>query len=567
MRMIRWTTAVVFTLANALPGLSVAAGIHQKSTGYSVPHTCNQLSGLSIPASAIGLPTSGASVVSAVVVPASGSGAKALPEYCLIGARVGPVDSSAPDIRFNLALPVQWNTKALMFGGGGLDGSIPNVAGNVPAGPIDRPLPLARGYATFGDDSGHRAGPLDSLDGSFGMNDEALANWNSGDALKKTRDAAMYVIAARYGRKPVESYFAGGSTGGREALTVIQRWPQDWDGAIAWYPARAEMVSILGGQRMNRALAQPGAYPDSAKREILFRAAMQACDSLDGVKDGLISNQTQCNAIFDPSTATVDGVPLRCPGGTDTGDTCLSDAQITALKVINTPTKLNYLASGELEHPGYNIWGADTGITSRTSPIEKFVIYLAFGTEAPSMPMSTKAPYISQFTDQWMKYHVTRDPNYDSLSLDPENPGAWAQRISLLSATLDARTDLSAYAAKGGKLLMAHGVNDVLVSTRSTEAYYNTLVAQLGAQRVDSFARYYEVPGYNHAASSVFNASWDSLTALENWVERGKAPVSEVVADTVGVPGRTRPLCDYPKWPRYKGTGDINSASSFLCVD
>ena len=113
---------------------------------------------------------------------------------------------------------------------------------------------------------------------------------------------------------------------------------------------------------------------------------------------------------------------------------------------------------------------------------------------------------------------------------------------------------------------MAHGVNDVLVSTRSTRAYYNKLVAQLGAPAVRGFARYYEVPGYNHAASSVFNATWDSLTALENWAEKGTAPTAQVTTDTAGVPGRKRPLCDYPTWPKYKGSGDVNAAASYACA-
>jgi feruloyl esterase len=520
-----------------------------------------------VPASSIGLPTNGAAVTAATVVAASGSGAAATPEHCLVTGKISPIDPSAPDIIFKVALPTSWNSKVLMLGGGGLDGTVPNVVGNVSAGPTDQPLPIGRGYAVFGSDSGHQAGPLASLDASFGMNDEALNNYNAGDALKKTRDVVISLIQARYAQKPVRSYFSGGSTGGREALTVIQRWPADWDGAIAWYPARAGMVSILGGHRMSRALAQPGAYPNAAKREALLKAAVQACDSLDGVADGIISHQDRCNALFDPSTAQVDGQPLRCTGGADTGNNCLSDAQITAMNVINTPTNLNYLASGETQHPGYNIWGADTGIYTWTSPVQATVNFLAFNRSAPILPMPADAPYISIYTDQWVKYHVTRDPSYNSLSLDPENPGAWASRISLLSTALDAKTDLSAFAAKGGKLLMAHGVNDVLVSTRSTRAYYNTLVSQLGAQGVRNFSRYYEVPGYGHAASSVFNATWDSLTALENWVEKATAPLDQVTRDTVGVPGRTRPMCEYPKWPQYKGSGDANVASSFVCVN
>ena len=105
----------------------------------------------------------------------------------------------------------------------------------------------------------------------------------------------------------------------------------------------------------------------------------------------------------------------------------------------------------------------------------------------------------------------------------------------------------------------------MLVSTRATEDYYRRLQAQMGTAGVNKFARYYEVPGLGHAISSVFNASWDLLTALEQWVEQGQAPANQVTTDTAGVPGRTRPLCDYPKWPKYSGSGDVNAASSFTC--
>jgi feruloyl esterase len=107
----------------------------------------------------------------------------------------------------------------------------------------------------------------------------------------------------------------------------------------------------------------------------------------------------------------------------------------------------------------------------------------------------------------------------------------------------------------------------VLVSTRATEQYYTRLQARMGSGTVNNFVRFYEVPGLGHAYSSQFNATWDSLTALENWVEKGTAPANQVTTDTAGVPGRTRPLCDYPKWAKYNGTGDVNQASSFTCTD
>ena len=166
--------------------------------------TCADLAGMAIPASAIGLPTTGGAVITANLVAASGSGASLVAEYCRVSGRISPVDPTAPNILFRVALPTNWNGKALMYGGGGFDGSIPNVTGNVPSGATDKPLPVTRGYAVFASDSGHQAGPRGSLDGSFGLNDESLANWG-GDALKKTHDAAVYIINARYGTAPVKS--------------------------------------------------------------------------------------------------------------------------------------------------------------------------------------------------------------------------------------------------------------------------------------------------------------------------------------------------------------------------
>jgi len=521
---------------------------------------------MTIAAAKIGLPTTGATVTAATPVAAAGSGVSATPAYCKVSADISPVDSTAPKIKLQVALPDTWNNKVMMFGGGGYDGSIPDVAGNVPAGPVDQPAPLGRGYATFGSDSGHLANALASQDGSFGVNDEAVSNF-SGDALKKTRDVAIEIIKARYAVSgPAKAYFAGGSSGGREALAVAQKWPQDWDGVIALYPAGAAASLDLQFGRITRALAQPGAYPNAAKRKVLYDASMQACDMLDGVADGLIGNMKACNAVFDPTTATVNGVPLRCPGGADTGDTCLSDAQIEAFNVINTPIVFNYaLASGETQYSGFNTWGTDFGMTS-PSPFQPVVSFLSLGSAQPTSPMPNGAPYGSVFWDQWVRYFVTRNPNFNSLTLDPQNPGVYQARISALTGLQDVnKTDLAAFQAKGGKVLIAHGMSDALVSTRATEEYVDRVRATMGVALVDTFLRYYEIPGYGHAIGIVFNAAWDSLTTLENWVEKSTLPPNQVVTDTLGVPGRTRPLCDYPAYPRYKGSGDVNLASSFSC--
>lgn len=550
----------------ALTAALVACGGSDPAVAAQQPLTCSELTGMAIPASAVGLPVTGGVVTTATVVVSSGTGATAVPEHCLVSASLSPVDAAAPKIMMRVALPASWNSKALMYGGGGFDGSIPNVVGNVSNGPTDRALPVARGYAVFASDSGHQAGALGSLDGSFGLNDEALRNWG-GDALKKTRDAAAFLIKARYAAAPAKFYFAGGSTGGREALESIQRWPNDWDGAIAWYPAWNQASAMLGGQAGTLALSKPGAYPNGAKRLAVFQAAMQACDGLDGVVDGIVSNQNACNASFDPSTAMLNGAPLRCAGGADAGDNCLSDAQITALKAINAPVKFGFvLGSGETGYPGYNVWGADLGITSLTTAVQPVVTFLNFGTSQPANPMPATAPYISQQLNQVLKNIITRDASFDPLTFDPQASTTLAPRWGELSKMIDQSTDISGFVNRGGKLLLAHGVHDVLVSSRATADYYTRLVRQFGQPQVDSFARYYEVPGLGHAVSSQFNATWDSLTALEQWAEKGTAPTAQITRDTVGVPGRTRPMCDYPTWPKYKGSGDVNSAASYGCA-
>ena len=340
---------------------------------------CADLASLAIAPRTIGLPTTGAVVTSAVVVPAAGTGVLALADYCKVTGDINPVDPAAPKIKFQVNLPSNWNRKAVMYGGGGYNGVLATGLANVPAGPIDKPAPLARGYATFNSDSGHQANANGSRDGTFGANDEALNNFAS-DAIKKTRDVAIQLIQARYAARVEKTYFAGGSTGGLEALFAVQNWPQDIDGAIVLYPAWNAAALDLQFGRITRELAKPGAYPNRAKRKLLYDASLAACDSLDGVADGLISHVGACNASFNPMTAMLNGQPLRCAGGGDAGDACLSDAQIAGFNVTNTPLSLTYrLTSGETTYPGFNTWGADFG-NPGTSPLQPTVLTLSLGT-------------------------------------------------------------------------------------------------------------------------------------------------------------------------------------------
>ncbi|HEX6341944.1 tannase/feruloyl esterase family alpha/beta hydrolase [Umezawaea sp.] len=495
------------------------------------------------------LPTSGGVVRSAVTRTAVVSGETI--EYCQVDADILPVDPAAPAIKARVALPRDWNRRALMFGGGGYNGTVPDLTMTVPFGPADRPAPLARRYATFASDSGHQQSPtaVPSLDGSFGVNDEALRNFAAGDALKKTHDASLFIIRHAYASAPVEVFFAGGSTGGREALEVARRWPHAFDGVISAYPAWNNLSEVLYLGYLTQVLSRPGAFPGPEKQKLLYDSVVDACDGSDGVEDGVVSNQRGCH--FDPRA-------LRCPDGLDTGPTCLSDAQVGAVTAMSTPFRWPYrIAGGETHYPGFPFL---SGADMRTP-------FLGFGTTAPANPMPVTSGYGMQYWEQWVKHFLTRDPGHDSLAVDPRDPGEWLARISHLSTVQDRNdVDLRPFARAGGKLILLHGAADELVSHRSTNDYYQRVRDLLGPVATDRTLRYYLVPGANHAnvGAPAFAANWDSLSALERWVDRGQPPANPVVVDA-NHDRRTRPLCEYPAWPRYRA-GDPNSASSFTCV-
>ncbi|MFR0357505.1 tannase/feruloyl esterase family alpha/beta hydrolase [Streptomyces sediminimaris] len=543
-------TAVVavgaLRVLGAGPATATAAPT-EADAATTVPR-CAALDRMEIPASVMSLPTTGGRVEAAAVRTSQVSGETI--EYCQVDVAVFPVDPSAPDIRMRLDLPYDWNRRALMFGGGGYNGTIPDLTQNVPFGPADQPVPLARRYVTFAGDSGHQQNPaaVPTLDGSFGMNDEALKNFAAGDALKKTRDAGLFLIRHAYGADPAEVYFAGGSTGGREALVVAQRWPKAFDGVISAYPAWNNLSEILDLGYLAHVLSRPGAFPGPEKQTLLHNSVMHACDGLDGVRDDVISNPRGCH--FDPRT-------LRCPHGADTGPSCLSDPQIRAVTAMSSPFRWPYpIASGETAYPGFPFL---SGADMRTP-------FLGFGTTAPADPMPVTSGYGMQYWAQWVKYFLTRDPGHDSLGVDPRHPGTWLARISHLSTIEDRNdADLRPFADAGGKLILLHGAADELVSPRSTNDYYRRVRDRLGARRTRGFMRYYLVPGANHAnfGTPAFAAGTDSLSALEHWVEKGEPPTNPTVADVRR--DRTRPLCEYPDWPRYR-TGDPDRATSFVCT-
>jgi hypothetical protein len=541
--------AMAFAVVAAWPVLANAR------TALDAPG-CASLAHLRIGPADIGLATSGARVTATSFIPADAQGH---PAHCLVSGEIAPKTPAAPDIRFRVALPAAWNGKSLMFGGGGTDGFIPDVLGNQLNMPSAAPTPLARGYAVFGSDSGHQGGGPD-----FGLNDEAWRNY-LGDALKKTRDAATLIVTRAYATPPKRAYFLGTSRGGAEGLVVAARWPADWDGVVSLYPARNPLFTVFGLLAANQALAQPGAYPTVEKRALMYRAALERCDQLDGAKDGVISNVAGCHKVFDPSTATVDGAALRCGAGVATKPNCLSDAELAAYRAIEAPVDLPVPLGGETVFPGFNAYTSDVGRPG-SSPAQTHSTALGFGFRPPSSPMQQGMPMSWGLADPFVRIVILRDSAANPLRLDLKHLGPVADRIKALAVLHDSDLGMSGFARKHGKILLMHGTDDMLVTPRGTEAYYRRLRSQLGGKAVDGMLRFYEAPGFGHSQSAIFGVEWDYLAALESWVEHGVDPSQrEVMTDTTGVPGRTRPLCRYPRWPKYRGSGDINAAASFSC--
>lgn len=533
----------LFILAAAIAGLS---GWCSRAWADD----CASLAAVAIEPARIGLPTAGAFVeTAAAVVPNDGNG------YCLVEGRIRPVDPAAPDIVFHLALPQTWNERVMMLGGFGFDGVVPDVAGSSfnAAGPPA----LSRGYAVFASDGGHQAVGDREKDLTFMQNDEAYRNY-IGDALKKTRDAAVVLIERRYGRQPRWSYFVGASKGGGEALEVAGRWPADWDGILALAPGHDLTTTLMGMQTLTRALAEPGGHLNPVSQVRLHQAALEACDDLDGLKDGLISNVAGCRSQFDPATARVDGRALRCADGRDLDDLCLSDNQIAALRAIDGETSFDF-AEDSAVFPGFNVMTADL----RGMPNTPLAVS-SLGDVPPAFPMAKDAARPAELADGFIRFAVTGDPARNSLTLDPSASGADRARLQALHEIDKVADDLRGYAARGGRLVIVHGEDDLLISARSSTQYVQAVKASLGEPATGSMLRYALIPGFGHGVGPSFQVAWDQIAMLEAWVEQDVDPTGSVVVTDV-LRNRTRPLCPYPAWARYV-QGDPDVAASFICA-
>jgi feruloyl esterase len=337
------------------------------------------------------------------------------------------------------------------------------------------------------------------------------------------------VVAALYHTAPQLSYFDGCSGGGRQAFSEVQRYPTDFDGVIAGAPGydrtnqSFQLVAIAQATHMDKASwIQPEKYP------AIHRAALYACDALDGVGDGLISDPMRCK--FDPSV-------IQCTGAD--GPNCLTVAQVQSAKKIYAgvfdPKTGQQLFPGQ--EPGSELrWG---------------------GTSGSPRPLG--------MSDDLFKFVVFGDPTWDYMSLDLSKDLEQARKVDkgLLSP---ASPEIQKFVARGGKLLMYHGWGDQNISPRSSVNYFGKLVTALGKDQVEQSVRLYMVPGMGHCSGGEGPDQFDTLTTLEHWREQGQAPAAITASKiTDGKVVRTRPLCPYPQVGRYVGSGNIDQAQNFAC--
>ena len=393
---------------------------------------------------------------------------------------------------------------------------------------------LQSGFATAGTDTGHQASPTEG--NWMWDHPELLSNFSYRAIHMMTRDAKA-IIQAYYGQAPQYSYFTGCSDGGQQGLMEAQRYPADYDGIVA------------GASTNNQTHSWPGeiwpAYVThrsghnvipKEKLPTIHEAAMAACDAGDGISDGVISNPLACD--FDPSA-------ILCQG-TDAPD-CLTTEEVDSLKLIYAGLKNP--TTGEQFWPGLEP-GSELG-------------WMRWGGLLPG-PYELPLNYFSYLI-------FSSDPNWFWKSFDFTDPQDFAILIDA-----DARygpiinandPDLTAFQELGGKLIVYHGWADQQIAPRNSVNYYNSVATYMGGEAaIQEFLRLFMVPGMMHCVQLEGAITFDTLAAVQQWVEQGTAP-AQIIATHIeanSVVG-TRPLCPYPKVANYSGTGSTDEAENFVC--
>ena len=458
------------------------------------------------------------------------------PEYCVVTASFK--DSS---LRFEARLPTSgWNGKLAFIGGGGFDGQIPKATDPQFSASI-----FTERYATIGTNGGYDyGGPADAgyFAAAFALDATKLLDFTQ-QSEHRSVPPGKELIAKFFGAAPTRSYFEGCSMGGHDALTEAQRFPEDFDGIVARAPAGNIMGLFMQFNRISKQVRVPANTLNPAKQTLLANAVLAQCDALDGVADGIVSRPAACS--YDPA-------PLRCAGGTDKGDNCLSDAQIATVNTVTSPVATS---DGTWSHPGYNFGLENT----------------ADGWGSYIWPQAALGGNSVQgmFSDGFVRSFITRDATFDTLAW---NPDQWLSRMGIIGGMFSAfDPDLSRLHARGAKLILWNGTNDTSVSARDTSRYYDQVTSTLGAQQTSETVELFLAPGVGHCYGGPGADKVDLLKAMATWVEQGvpasaQGLVQRKLDATTGTTTLSRPMCKYPAYPRYKGTGNVNDAASFDCA-
>ncbi|MGJ4951567.1 tannase/feruloyl esterase family alpha/beta hydrolase [Bradyrhizobium sp. HKCCYLS20291] len=552
--MTSWPRASAIAFLTSLAAVSSAAAVPISGDAAA---TCGGLAGTSDGAVRIDTVAMQAPAPLSVAEKAGSPAARvvpATPAFCKVLGHIDPKDPQAPPIKFEVNLPADWNGRSLQYGGGGFNGVLITGLGLPPAYPFDKASPLARGFVTYGTDSGHESKPGEPPQ-TFALNDEAFENF-SHVAYKKVRDAAVAIIARAYGSKPAKMYFMGSSEGGREALTMAQRYPDDFDGIFARVPV-INWVGLQHAGTRGGLVTMGEGWISPAQVKLVGDAVRKSCDKADGVEDGLIANAVGCKASFKPEA-------LRCPDG-KSGEACLSDAQVKAIATLHAPYKFSFpLANGLDDYPGWGISGEDTeGFASAGGWISWWL-----GKAAPTQPPTPANGIAWVFGAGGTQYVFARDPKLDVTKYRPDD---YKDRLLQVSQLMDSTNpDLSRFRAHGGRLVMLEHMADYAQSPYAGIRYFESVERKLGKAETAEFARLYTAPGVDHVGNGA-PANVDMLSVLVDWVETGKAPGDlEVVEQKIEAPAfavtRSLPLCRWPAWPRYKA-GPMEQAGSFVCAE
>jgi feruloyl esterase len=437
---------------------------------------------------------------------------KNLPTFCRVTATLTPSNDS--EIKIEVWLPSSgWNSRLQSVGNGGWAGVISYSA---------LADALAGGYASVSTDTGHTGNS-----GSFAFgHPEKMIDFAYRSEHEMTV-AAKAIITAFYGNGPDISYWNGCSTGGRQGLAEAQRYPSDFNAIIAGAPAnnRTHLYawSLSVAQTMHK---DEATYIPPSKYAAIHKAVLDACDALDGLKDGLIGDPRLCH--FDPKV-------LLCKGAD--GPSCLTAPQVNSARAIYTAAKNP--STGQEIYPGLEP-GSELGWAINGGP----------------QPLS--------YATDGFKYVTFKNLDWDYHTLNLDSDVAFADKVDD-GATSAMDPNLKEFFGHGGKLLMYHGWSDPNISPLNTINYYQNVLKTMGGVAEDSI-RLFMFPGMGHCRGGEGPDAFDAIGTLAQWFEKGQPPSQLLASHRVnGVVDRTRPICAYPQVAAYKGTGSIDDAANFIC--